>query len=253
MGTCLPPRPPFPVAGCLDRLSPSSTRPAVSAHFAPHPRAAPSRRASGKPPYCRIPPPPHGPGPTRLGHGPPQAGTKNGRDRPCRIAQPPYPPPTTTSSNPPPRRGAPVMIKPFRPAAPGSRRQAPPRPSRPLQPPPLRVASSILALLAHSHSIRQSATRSPDTQPPRRLHSCPPTDPSESPRLVNTGVSSSILKLLLNTGVTTASPPKKRIQPRSIRRSPAHALPPPPRRSSAGPPATGPPQGHAAASATGAL
>ena len=66
---------PFPLPY---HISPSPTRPAVSAHLAPHPPAAPSRRVAGKPLYIPTRTPAPRRGPARLGRGPPWSPTGPG-------------------------------------------------------------------------------------------------------------------------------------------------------------------------------
>ena len=94
---------PFPLPY---HISPSPTRPAVSAHLAPHPPAAPSRRVAGKPLYLPTRTPAPRRGHARLGRGPPWSptgpGTKPtvGRDRPCRVTQILSPPTNATQYTP---------------------------------------------------------------------------------------------------------------------------------------------------------
>ena len=215
---------PFPLPY---RISPSPTRPAVSAHLAPHPPAAPSRRVAGKPLYIptQTPAPRHRP--VRLGRGSPWSptgpGTKRtvGRDRPCR-------PPTSD-------RHAAHALKPRRTVG-REAPSAPPPPSRSAQPAP--SSSPSPAAAAPSRLLVPRAPCSFEFHPtvPAVSHPQPPRPPLFQLR------SASFAHIRRPTPADACPP------------TPLEALPPPARPAAALVSAsTGPPQAPSAASATAAV
>ena len=177
------------------RISPSPTRPTVSAPLAPHPRAAPWRRVARKPLH-------NGPGPTRLAHGtarqPHRPTPENGNrsptvrrstgkspvpDIPAAIA-PTRPHPRNSPSTEPSQalRAPPAQAKKSGTAA----RARPPwvihRPARAPHPSPVPPSSAHrhASLLCHAAPIPYPPQPAP-AAPPRPSRPAPPRPSSPSP------------------------------------------------------------------------